>query len=112
MENSPPVETEKPVSRQYEEEYYQHYGWMPYWDSGPFLGSGLPPAPVIPTTSDEEIEKKNKEETHLRSTSEVIGYSIEATDGDLGHVADFIIEDQECSIWKSIPVTGGRVRKF
>ena len=30
----------------------------------------------------------------LRSTREVIGYYIEATDGDIGHVEDFLIDDE------------------
>jgi hypothetical protein len=33
---------------------------------------------------------------HLRSTSEVMGYSIHATDGDIGHVDDFLVDD---SVW-------------
>lgn len=36
IENSPPIETHKPVSRQYEEEYYRYYGWPHYW-----IGDGL-----------------------------------------------------------------------
>jgi hypothetical protein len=31
IENSPPIESHKPVSRQYEEEYYRYYGWQSYW---------------------------------------------------------------------------------
>jgi hypothetical protein len=30
---------------------------------------------------------------HLRSSKEVIGYHIQATDGELGHVEDFLIKD-------------------
>jgi len=35
--------------------------------------------------------------SHLRSTNEVTGYTIHATDGDIGEVEDFIIED---TTWK------------
>src|SRR5580692_9622620 len=31
IEDSPAMETHKPVSRQYEEEYYRYYGWPYYW---------------------------------------------------------------------------------
>jgi hypothetical protein len=31
-------------------------------------------------------------ETHLRSADEVVGYKIEAADGELGHVEDFVID--------------------
>ena len=36
IENSPPIESHKPVSRQYEEDYYRYYGWPYYWQ-----GDGL-----------------------------------------------------------------------
>jgi hypothetical protein len=32
-------------------------------------------------------------DTHLRSASEVLGYAVHATDGDLGHVKDFLFDD-------------------
>jgi len=31
IEDSPSIESHKPVSRQYEEEYYRYYGWPCYW---------------------------------------------------------------------------------
>ena len=31
--------------------------------------------------------------SHLRSAKEVTGYYIEATDGDIGHVEDFVVDD-------------------
>jgi hypothetical protein len=36
--------------------------------------------------------------THLRSAREVMGYYIEATDGDIGHVEDFILDDETWEI--------------
>lgn len=35
---------------------------------------------------------------HLRSTREVTGYHIQATDGGLGHIEDFIIDEQTWAI--------------
>ena len=35
---------------------------------------------------------------HLRSTQHVTGYTIQATDGEIGHVADFIIDDETWAI--------------
>jgi hypothetical protein len=37
-------------------------------------------------------------ETHLRSGAEVVGYSIEAADGPIGHVDDFLIDDRPWAI--------------
>jgi hypothetical protein len=34
---------------------------------------------------------------HLRSSREVTGYHIQATDGDIGHVEDLLVDDQS---WK------------
>lgn len=35
---------------------------------------------------------------HLRSTHDAIGHAIEATDGDIGHVGDFILDDDAWTI--------------
>jgi len=37
-------------------------------------------------------------DTHLRSTHEVSGYNIQATDGEIGHVEDFIIDHKTLKI--------------
>src|SRR5471030_1507495 len=34
IENSTPIDTHRPVSRQYEENYYGYYGWPAYWQGG------------------------------------------------------------------------------
>lgn len=53
IENSPSIEWHKPVSRQYEEEYYRYYGWPYYWQGDGLWGmSGFPilelPAKPLP----------------------------------------------------------------
>ena len=43
IEHSPAIESHKPVSRQYEEEYYRYYGWPSYWQGDGLWGmSGFP----------------------------------------------------------------------
>ena len=93
IEDSPPLDSDKPVSRQYEESYHQYYGWPMYW-MGPYLWGDDP--------SFERDLKKWKEsrehekatwDPHLRSTSVVDGYRIQAADGEIGHVEDFIVDD-------------------
>jgi hypothetical protein len=37
-------------------------------------------------------------DSRLRSARDVMGYYIEATDGDIGHVDDFLIDDSEWAI--------------
>lgn len=43
----------------------------------------------------EAIEKAEKGDSRLRSTREVEGYHIEASDGAIGHVQEFIVDDEE-----------------
>ncbi len=35
---------------------------------------------------------------HLRSASELAGYSVEATDGGIGHVEDLLVDDRDWSV--------------
>src|SRR5918992_3079264 len=96
IEDSPGIETDKPVSRQYETSYFDYYGYPYYW-SGPYLwGAAAYPAPMpMPTRTQAEIEEmrareRESSDPHLHSAKEVIGYYIEASDGDIGHVEEFV----------------------
>jgi uncharacterized protein YrrD len=97
ISNSPDIDTAKPVSRQQEIELYGYYPWQPYWGSG-FYAGGLwdisNSTPVVDQESLREVDDRSDKDPHLRSTKEVKGYHIHATDGDIGHVSDFIIDDQ------------------
>ncbi|MGH7843758.1 MAG: PRC-barrel domain-containing protein [Candidatus Binatia bacterium] len=107
IEKSPDIDTHKPISRQHETAYYDYYGYPYYW-YGPHLWGPIPyPGYIAPPsaqtgTVDSEIEaakdRQRNEDQHLRSTQEVTNYYIEATDGEIGHVEDFIIEDQTWTI--------------
>jgi hypothetical protein len=48
IENSPDFDSEKPVSRQYEDEYYRYYGWPTYWQGGGLWGIGTYPIVAPP----------------------------------------------------------------
>ena len=98
IEDSPPLESDKPVSRQYEKAYHIYYGWPMYW-MGPY---GWGPYPYIVhdryAFSRDEAEKKEWD-PHLRSTNAVSGYHIQASDGEIGNVEDFIVDDET---WDSL----------
>jgi len=91
IEGSPPLESDKPVSRQFEHAYFGFFGWQPYW-SGPYRWGAYPDIP----RGGEELKAADphvKEwDAHLRSTSQVSGYHIRARDGEIGHVVDFLID--------------------
>ena len=97
IENSPPLDSDKPVSRQYEEDFYGYYEWPLYW-GGPYMW-GYYPKIVRDHEKWREPTKGDKAwDPHLRSTHEVAGYHIEAADGEIGHVEDFIIDDETWAI--------------
>ena len=104
VEKSPDIDTDRPVSRQQEVEYYRYYGYPSYW-SGPYLWGGYPfrvtpPGRATALEHERRWEWRSEEsgDPHLRSSAAVIGYHIAATDGDMGHVEDFLVDDENWSI--------------
>ena len=106
IEDSPPLESHKPVSHQFEQAYYGYYGYLAYW-GGPYSWGAYPDF-----TRDrhvralEEAHKKQNERTqrehgwdaHLRSTKDVSGHHLPALAGEVGHIKDFIIDDETWAI--------------
>jgi hypothetical protein len=89
VENSPDIDTHKPVSRQHESEYLGYYGYPMYW--GALLAQPIVyPPPVTPLPAHED--------SHLRCTEGVKGYRIEAADGEIGHVDGFLVDDVSWSV--------------
>ena len=103
VENSPNIATDEPVSRQHEFAYFGYYGYECYW-GGPYLwGSSYYPGgyPTPRTASTEALADRIDSESgdsHLRSTKAVTGYHIEASDGEIGHVDGFIVDDEDWAI--------------
>lgn len=108
VENSPGVDSDKPISRQYERRYLSYYGYPYYWS-----GIGLWGNNYIPGLATEDADNYRfagyrghlnapsddaTGDPHLRSCDVVTGYSIRATDGDLGHVQGFLVDDVTWSI--------------
>ena len=116
IENSPPIETHRPVSRQYEEEYHRYYGWPFYWE-GDGLWGGMRGFPVLevpgkhlpgaPTAAGRP--QPGRADSHLRSTQSANGYHLQATDGILGHVCDFLMDPQSWAIDQLVIKTGHRL---
>lgn len=100
VKRSPSINTDRPVSRQHEAEYLAHYGLLPYWRAPGGFGLGFseayydPRLLAAPKSPSDAQRKKKKGDPHLRSSREVTGYRIEAGDGHVGHVEDFIIDDE------------------
>jgi len=97
IEQCPSLDRHKPVSRQYEEAYFQYYGWPPYWE-GPFLWGAYPFATRNHEKSKKTDQPKKRWDPHLRSSRDVTGHHVQAADGEVGHVADFIVDDETWTI--------------
>ncbi len=101
--SSPTIDEKQPVSRQYEVELHEHYGWKAYYNPGGTHDHAVrSPVPF----EEEEVEREKgsgkkpagKSDPHLRSAKVIIGYPISARDGETGMVEDFIFDDDDWNI--------------
>jgi hypothetical protein len=106
VEGSPDILDHQPVSRRMERELYNYYGWDPLW-GGDYLGAGAIAAPLAGepyfgiALSREDTGAAPvalDEDSQLQSSNEVIGYHIQAADGDIGHIENFIIDSATWAI--------------
>jgi PRC-barrel domain len=97
IEDSPSLNSDQPVSRQFEEEYYGHFGW-PSYSAGPYIWGFSPNIVRDPEKLNVSGQVEKAWDPHLRSTHEVSGYHIQASDGEIGHVDDFLIDDETWAI--------------
>jgi len=117
VKNSPDIDTDKPVSRQHEMRYLGYYGYPYYWGGGGLWGGGAYPGMMMtgyfggvsstPYSARPEAQeayaradeaRHEDDDLHLRSCKAVIGYHIEATDGDIGHVQGMLVDEQTWAI--------------
>lgn len=113
VKDSPDIDTERPVSRQIETNIYDFYGWRPYWGGTGFLMGGygghghgygggaiapLPSPGSMRRAEDIAAAQQNDDDPHLRSVEAVTGYHIHASDGEIGYVEDFLLQDTDWSI--------------
>ncbi len=96
IESCPSIDEHKPLSRQYEEDYHRHFGYPYYAEAWPLWGLAEYPvtAPLPPEAGD---DKQAGADSHLRSARFIRGYKVEASDGLIGHLADFLIDGRT---WK------------
>ena len=114
IQNSPKIESHKPVSRQYEEAYNRYYDLPSYWVGGEVWGlSALPWADLGPSkhaNSGRHLHIGG--DPHLRSTEALTGshffngYHIQTSEGAIGHVTDFIMDDKSWAIRHLVVETG------
>lgn len=106
VELSPPVDTHLPVSRQHERDYIGYYALPAYWGGSALWGMEALPLwpPALPQGVESEQDAALRarhtptEDQHLRSSAEVTGYDIQASDDSIGHVQDFIFDAESWAI--------------
>lgn len=109
IENGPPIESHQPVSRQYEIEYYNYYGWPAYWDGGALWGFGSYPMVVPPPNYEAGPRKQtalDRNDKHLQSSHAVLGYQLRTLDGEIGQVSGFMVDDRSWAIEEVVVKTG------
>jgi hypothetical protein len=115
VSKSPNIDTDKPVSRQNEEQYLGYYGYPYYWGGEGLWGEGMYPygvAPAYLSNGPDWVERQREDEAalaaerarhrnddpHLRSCATVNGYHVQATDGEIGHISGFLVDEASWAI--------------
>lgn len=109
VRKSPGVDSEQPVTRQQETGLSRHYGWPIYWDNAPshlalagdgdganacvFAKTSATTLTAIATLPTLPVRKAPDGDPRLRRASAVRGYRLEAVDGPIGHIDDFLFEE-------------------
>ncbi|MEO8974661.1 MAG: PRC-barrel domain-containing protein [Casimicrobiaceae bacterium] len=111
--NSPTIDTDKPVSRQHENQYLGYYGYLPYWGGPGLWGAETHPNLMMPefvsTPSaiqpqpdsvdiGASVARHKSDDTHLRSCNVVMGYHVHASDGEIGHVQGMLVDEETWAI--------------
>ena len=109
-QDAPGTDTDRPVSRQYEAQAYDYYGYPYYWGGSglwgmldlPLAGAVGPLTVPLPDGLDGAARREQalaeRGDPHLRSSREVTGYDVAARDGDIGHVHDFLFDPRSWQI--------------
>jgi hypothetical protein len=99
--NSPDIDTDKPVSSQQEMGYVGYYGYGNYWGGGGLWGAGIYPdvlqAGLLHRNPAMPAEHRH-DDPHLRSGNVVMRYYVHASDGDIGHVEGFLVDEASWAI--------------
>jgi sporulation protein YlmC with PRC-barrel domain len=109
VRNSPDIDTKNTVTRQHEIELQKYYDWGGTFYAGGMSGGGmsgvgmpggfmLPPAVAEEETPEAAAAARAAQDAHLRGTRAVTGYSLHASDGPIGRVEDYILDDEKWGI--------------
>jgi hypothetical protein len=99
VRRSPDIDTDKPVSRQQEMGYLGYYGYGNYWGGSGLWGAGFYPDILQGGLAEPTARAGNEhDDHHLRSGNDVMRYYVHASDGDIGHVQGFLVDESSWAI--------------
>ena len=109
VRNSPGIDSDRPISRQFERSYLGYYDYPYYWGSTGLWGAGNYPG-TVPLGLEADpydryqgylrapTDRDAGNDPHLRSCDAVNGYHIVASDGEIGHLDGYLMDDATWSI--------------
>jgi len=97
VRDSPSVNVDKPVSRQHEWDYYRYYQYPHYWEHSGLWGMGAHPD-VLATGGWKGEPVERPADVHLRSAHDIRGHHLQGVDEEIGHVEDFIVDDESWEV--------------
>jgi len=104
VEANPDINSDPPVALQMDQAQHAYYAYNPMWDEG-YSGAdalGISPGARSSWNSGQTHDVWQAGDPHLRSLAEVAGYHIHALDGDIGHLEDFLVDDESWTIQYAI----------
>jgi hypothetical protein len=102
IKNSPEVTFERALTREEEVALHSYYQWPFYWEA-----AGISAYPFVEMVSEmRKQQAENDEIRNLRSVKKILGLSIQARDGDIGSVDDFLVEDEKWNMHYLVIDTG------
>jgi len=98
LRGSPEIEPRPVIPRDAEIGLAKYYGFPYYWHGEYRWGDDAVPRPLAVASMPKEHGGEPGPEAHLRSVRDFRHYTIHATDGEIGHVDDVLIEPRTWAV--------------
>jgi len=97
IQNSPDINTDKPMSLAQEEGLFKYFGWAPYWQNDYDLSA--PGAMPLGIYNNSVLESRGDDlKKNLKDTRQVRGYHVRAENAEAGEVDDLICETSDWTV--------------
>lgn len=106
VRESPDIDISQPITRAHETALHEYYQWPTYWAPVGVAGSYVMPGTAAPPTTppggepaeareikEQALRRAESDQAALQSVKHVTGHNIAATDGHIGHLDDFFVDE-------------------